>query len=112
MASDKRRSKVPVAARTAEKAPTRIIAAHGLPPSFTRANAPGPRPSRARPNTTRGVTNRFPFREASTTSKASAAMNVPARLPKMAPATSPATRFELAMRSNGSTWRKAALSSK
>src|SRR3989475_626887 len=85
---------------------------HGGPPRFRRARAAGARPSRAMPKMTRGVTNRLPLSDASTTSSASAATSAPPPAPDTAAATSPGTRFEAAMRSIGSTWKNAALRSR
>ena len=105
-------SKVPVAARAIATAPTSSMATHGVPPGLTRASAPGAKPSRARPNSTRGVTKMLPLSDASTTSSASAATTAPAFAPTIALATSAATRFDAAICASGSTCRKAALSSK
>ncbi len=52
----------------------------------------------------------LPFKDASTTSTASAATSVPPRAPVSSAATSPGAKFEAAMRSIGSTWKKLALS--
>src|SRR2546422_817261 len=103
---------VPVAASSTTTVPTSSVAAHGVPPRFTRARAAGARPSRAMPKMTRGVTNRLPLSDASTTSSASAATSAPPPAPNTAAATSPGTRFEAAMRSIGSTWKNAALRSR
>ena len=112
IASARSRSNVPVATRAIETTPTSSIAAHGVPPALTRANTPGASPSRANPKITRGVTNTLPLSPASTTSSASAAITMPLLAPKIAWATSPATRFDAAIRSMGKTCRNAALSSR
>ena len=65
-----------------------------------------------RPNTTRGVTKMLPFTPASTTSKARPLISAPARAPNSASITSAAASCEPAMRANGSTFRKAALTSR
>ena len=88
------------------------IAAHGVPPVLTRASAAGPSPSRASPKITRGVTNTLPLSDASTTSSACPATSVPPPAPNRAETTSPGTRFDAAMRSIGSVWKNAALSSR
>ena len=112
MAKPSSSSNVPVAASAIAKTPMASIATHGVPPALTRARAPGARPSRARPNSTRGVTNTLPFRDASTTSSANPATSAPPRAPTSVSMTSAATRFDAAIRSSGSTWRNAALSAR
>src|SRR2546428_710170 len=66
----------------------------------------------ARPSSTRGVTNTLPFNDASTTSRASPATSAPPRAPTSVSMTSAATRFDVAIRSSGSTWKNAALSAR
>src|SRR2546421_12507748 len=103
MARPSSSSNVPVAASAMAKTPMTSIATHGVPPAFTRPSAAGARPSRASPNSTRGVTNTLPFKDASTTSSASPATTTPPRAPTSAAITSAATRFDAAIRSSGST---------